>query len=328
MTIMRTYHNDKDTTMSSKEQVTYVGIDVSKGWLDIDVNKKVSRIKQDEGMIQEFIQSKLTGSMICVLEATGGYERLIVSMLSQKNIGVHIAHTHKVRSYAKARGYFAKTDKIDAKVLREYGYFSEAVATTKKTQLQYELADLQSRIIEIKTALRSEYNRLGCCRSVVVTQAVKRSIAFLELELEVANEAIMVLIKSDVDLNETAKLIRSVKGVGEVTMRALIAHLPELGTLSHKKIAALVGVAPFTNQSGKREGRSKIKYGREKVRHVLYMAALTASRYNPKLKEFYERLIAKGKRAKVALVAVMRKMLTILNAIVRDKKAWQVAKTA
>lgn len=309
--------------MSYKAQVNYVGIDVSKGWLDIAIDAKVYRVKQTEVKITEFIKTQLQESMICILEATGGYERLVVKLLDGANIGVHFAHTHKVRAYAKARGCFAKTDAIDAILLAEYGQFSNATANVKKTQSQYDLADLQSRSIEIKAALRAEQNRLGCCRSEVVKKTVGRSIAFLEAELAIVLEAITDLIESDPELNQKAKLIRSLKGVGQVTTHALLAHLPELGTIGHKQIAALVGIAPFTWQSGKREGRAKIRYGRAKVRHVLYMAALVASRFNPVLKEFYERLRAKGKPGKVAIVAVMRKMLVILNALTRHNQPWQ-----
>lgn len=313
--------------MSYESQVSYVGIDVSKDWLDIAIEGKVYRVKQTQSKINEFISSRLKGSMVCVLEATGGYERLAVQLLESSNIGIHFAHTHKVRAYAKARGYFAKTDKLDALLLEEYGRFSEASANAKKAQIQYDLADLQSRSTEIKASLRAENNRLGCCRSGRVKEGVERSIAFLEAELALVLKDIKLLIESNAELTQHAKIIESLKGIGPATTYALLAQLPELGTLSHKKIAALVGVAPFTWQSGKREGKAKIRYGREKVRHVLYMAALCAARFNPVLKEFYERLLARGKPAKVALVAVMRKMLVILNAMVKNKKSWQLIKT-
>ena len=313
--------------MSCESQVSYVGIDVSKDWLDIAVEGKVYRVKQTQAQIDEFIRARLNVAMVCVLEATGGYERLSVKLLEGSDIGVHFAHTHKVRAYAKARGYFAKTDKIDALLLADFGRFSNAQANAKKAQNQYDLADLQSRSSEIKAVLRAENNRLRCCRSERVKQGVERSISFLESELALVLEDIKALIGSDAELSENEKIIGSLKGVGQATTYALLAQLPELGSLNHKKIAALVGVAPFTWQSGKRE-KAKIRYGREKVRHVLYMAALSAARFNPVLKEFYERLMARGKPAKVALVAVMRKMLVILNAMVKNKKTWQLIKTA
>lgn len=306
----------------------FVGIDVSKEWLDIAVDQKCFRVIQTQEAIDEVIKQAIKPSnpSLCIVESTGGYERLVVERLQAAELNVHIAHPLRVRTFAQAKGLLAKTDKLDAYVLSSYGQFIGAEAVTKPMSAeQQKLRDLQARYTQVKEMLHAESCRLGNCVSKQVKSNIKRIFNFLKKELETLETEIQKLIEQDELLNHRQKLLRSMKGVGVKTAQAMIIHLPELGQLSRKKIAALVGVAPMTKQSGKKQGHARIQQGRGTVRHVLYMAALVASRFNPLFKQFYNRLIEKGKPAKVAIVAIMRKMLVTLNAMIRDDIAWKYA---
>lgn len=304
----------------------FVGIDVSKEWLDIAINQKCYRVLQTQEAIDEIISRiiKPSNASLCVVESTGGYERLIVERLQFAKLNVHIAHPSRVRTFAQAKGLLAKTDKLDAYVLSAYGQFvGEEAVTRSLSAEQQKLRDLQARYTQIKEMLHAESCRLGNCVITQVKENIKKIFNFLKKELEVLEEEIQQLIKQDELLNHHQKILRSMKGVGVKTSQMMLIHLPELGHLSRKKIASLVGVAPMTKQSGKKQGYAKIQQGRGCIRHVLYMAALVASRFNPVFQHFYNRLIEKGKPAKVALVAVMRKMLVTLNAMVRDNQTWK-----
>jgi transposase len=303
----------------------FIGIDVSKEWLDIAVGQENFRINQNKKAIDEAIKKiKLHQILLCVVESTGGYERLVVDRLRKAKLNVHVAHPFRVRMFAKAKGLLAKTDKLDAYVLSEYGEFIGAEAITEPLSTeQQKLRDLQFRSSQVKQMLHAESCRLGNCVVKEVKENIKKVYTYLKKELETLEEEIQKIIEQDELLRHHQTLLISMKGIGKKTSQTLMIHLPELGQLTRKKIASLVGVAPRTNQSGKKQGHARIQQGRSCVRHVLYMAALVASRFNPVFKVFYERLIEKGKPAKVALVAVMRKMLVTLNAMVRDNKTWE-----
>lgn len=303
----------------------FVGIDVSKEWLDIAINQQYFRVSQTEREIDEVIAEKIKPhAKLCIVESTGGYERLIIERLQAAKLNVHIAHPLRVRTFAQAKGLLAKTDKLDAYVLSAYGQFIGAEAVTRPLSSdQQKLRDLQARYSQLKEMLHAESCRLGNCVIREVKNNIKKIHNFLKKELETLEEEIQKLIKQDELLNHRQEILRSMKGVGIKTSQIMLIHLPELGHLSRKKIASLVGIAPITKQSGKKQGYAKIQQGRGCVRHVLYMSALVASRFNPVFKKFYNRLIEKGKPAKVALVAVMRKMLVTLNAMIRDNKTWK-----
>jgi transposase len=306
----------------------FVVIDVSKEWLDIVINQSWFRINQTEGNIDEAISKKLKphNPLLCIVESTGGYERLIVERLQAFGLNVHVAHPMRVRTFALAKGLLAKTDKLDAYVLSAYGQFIGAESITKPVSIkQQKLKDLQARYVQIKEMLHAESCRLGNCVCDSVKKNIQKIVKFLKKEAASLEAEIEELIEHDDLLNSQKKLLRSMKGVGIRTAQTLLIHLPELGCLSRKQIAALVGVAPMTKQSGKKQGYSRIQQGRGHVRHVLYMAALVASRHNPIFKQFYTRLVEAGKAPKVALVAIMRKMIVTLNAMMRDNVAWKYA---
>lgn len=308
-----------------KKYEIFWGIDVSKSWLDISVEGKVSRIEQTAQAIKEFIKAHKQPDKghLAIVESTGGYELLAVNRLAKAGFIVHIAHPTKVRHYAKAKGYLAKTDKVDARVLESYGHFIEPEAIYDlPSEIERELAALNARLMQLKESYHQECCRLGLASHRLIKASHEKVLALLKKEQARIEEQLLSLIKSHPSLSEKYRLLRSMKGVGPVLAMTLLAELPELGKVDKKGIAALVGVAPLTKESGKKTGKAKTGYGRQSVRKVLYMAALVAAQYNPTLKAFYQQLLARGKVKKVALVAVMRKMLVILNAMLQSKVAF------
>lgn len=298
----------------------YWGIDVSKNWLDIAINQQVFRIDQTEKAINKFIKKNYIEKTLTVVESTGGYESKIVRCLASSGITVHIAHPNKVKAFSKAKGKLAKTDKIDAKLLKEYGQFiKEDEIRDLPSQYQTELQLLGSRLEQLKEMHHQESCRLGIASDKVIKKSINLILKSLKMQMLIVEEKIMRLIDEDIVLKEKYNLLRSMKGVGSVLAMSLITDLPELGKANKKEIAALVGVAPITKESGQKRGKATTKYGRNGVRKKLFMGALTACRRNGKLKNFYEKLIAAGKPKKVAIVAIMRKMIVILNAMVQSK---------
>lgn len=301
------------------------GIDVSKEWFDIALENKVFRIKQDKKHISKFICKHLSKKekVLCVLESTGGYERLVAQCLTESGIEVHVAHPNKVLAFAKAKGRLAKTDKIDARILSEYGRFIDSSEIRRpSTPAQNELRELGARLVQLKTMRHQEKCRLGTIESKIVKKSIEKTLKSIETEIEAIEQRLFILIHADVRLNDLYTNLQSMKGVGKTLALMLIIDLPELGQLNRKQVAALVGVSPITRESGKKIGHSSTGHGRAAVRKVLYMAALVACRHNSNMKEFYERLIEAGKAKKVAIVAVMRKMLVILNAMARAGKPY------
>lgn len=309
---------------------TYWGIDVSKKWLDIATETQVIRIDQTEEALESFLKKIYSKSgylnpaeIVITLESTGGYERLAVIFFSKKGFKIHVAHPTKVKSFAKAKGRLAKTDVIDAKVLREYGQFIKASEIRElPDKITEELGFLNARLEQLKEMHHQESCRLGITSEKLAQKSIGIILKALKNEIEKINQEMLGKIKLSHELKEKYDLLRTMKGVGPMLALTLISALPELGTANKKEIAALVGVAPITNQSGQRSGKAKIKYGRHGVRKILYMCALVASKHNNRFKYFYEKLIAGGKPKKVAVVAVMRKMLVILNAMIMSKKAF------
>jgi transposase len=312
--------------MTSNAYENYCGIDVSKEWLDFAVENDVFRVKQDKLQIKKFIRKYLNGkgTILCVLESTGGYEHLVSQCLVEADIEVHVAHPNKVVAFAKAKGRLAKTDRIDAKILQEYGKFiQQNELRSPLTKEQLELQELGARLAQLKINRHQETCRIGTMKTPTVKKSLEMMVKVLDKQIDVFEEAIIDAIKKDERLKKLYALLQSMKGVGKVLAMVLITDLPELGSLNKKQIAALVGVAPITKQSGKWNGVASTNYGRATVRKILYMAALVASKHNDKMREFYERLVAKGKLKKVALVAVMRRMIVILNAMVCNETCYQ-----
>lgn len=305
-----------------------VGIDVSKDRLDVHVAPSGDHfvIRNDHAGVDELASRlRLFGADVVALEATGGFERLAVAGLSGAGLAVIVVNPAQVRSYANALGRRAKTDPIDAAVIAAF------VAATKpqirplrdvETQALQELVTRRRQIVQMIVA---EECRDGMVISSQARKSIKRLLAVLRRELESLEVELDDHIHKSPLWRVHASLLTSVPGVGPATARTFLAEMPELGTLDRRQIASLAGLAPWTRQSGKWKGKSFIGGGRSKVRAALFMAALVASRHNPVLKAFRDRLVASGKPKIVAIVATMRKLITILNAIIRDQKTWQNA---
>lgn len=305
----------KDIIMQTDFEA-YWGIDISKDWLDIAIGDRVYHVEQREAAINEVIKQHLTGHTLAVLESTGGYEYLAARCLSEAGVRVHIAHPLKVKAFGRAKGQLAKTDKIDAQLLKAYASFLEVSELKAPPSVeQWELQALGSRLNQLKAIRHQERCRQGLATGVMVKASIQQLLSVLEAQIQEVQASILSLIQRQPKLQERFTRLQSMPGVGPVLAMTLITDLPELGQANQKEIAALVGVAPITSQSGHQRGRASIKYGRFEVRKALYMGALSASRHQPRFKALYERLRAAGKPAKVALVAVMRKMIVSLNAM-------------
>lgn len=310
--------------MTEHENKNYVGIDVSKKSLDVYIHPigQILKVTNDTVGIKQ-LQKILTNKhshVIC--EATGGCERLVAQMLSKAGIAVSIVNPRQVRDFAKAMGQLAKTDQIDGRIIALFGEKIEPAIKAPVSIKQQALADCKSRRKQLVAMITMEKQRLHRA-SPEIKKSIEKIIKYLEKELEALEKSLRSYIAGDAEWSKKDKLLRSIRGVGEAVSTTLIADLPELGTLDHKKISALVGVAPFNRDSGIYVGNRTIWGGRASVRAALYMAALVASKNNPKIKAFYERLCAVGKAKKVALTACMHKLLIIMNAMLKTETAWQ-----
>jgi transposase len=303
-----------------------IGIDVSKDKLDIMIfpSEEHFIIENTRNKIGQFIRKTLVKATVIqiVMEATGGYERLAFEMFSMAKLTVHIAHPNKVFHYGKSKGSFAKTDKIDAKLLANYGLDNE-LDPSKFDKNQYYIHSLSMRLIQIKEDLMITRCRLTApSLNSEAKKSLIRQENWLKKELELIEVKLEVNIVKDELLAKVQQIITSVKGVGKMTANLLICQMSELGSLNKREIASLSGLAPRNNDSGKRSGMRRIIGGKAAVRKALYLCALSASKHNPKLKLFYNKLIEQGKKPKVALIAVARKLIVIINSLVAHKTTW------
>jgi transposase len=313
-----------------KGEDVFVGLDVAKVTLDVAVRPTGERwqVENDDAGIAELVArlGRLTPTLL-VCEATGGYERAVVAAMAAAGVPVVVANPRQVRDFAKSTGQLAKTDRLDAGIL---ALFAERIRPTPRplgdaaSQLLDALLTRRRQLLEMLVA---EKNRLGFAPRPL-HRGIRQHIRWLERQLaDVTGEVARVIEASPV-WRAKDDLLRSVPGIGPVVSATLLGELPELGQLTHKQIATLVGVAPLARDSGQLRGKRMVYGGRAPVRHALFLAALCGRRWNPQLKVFYERLIAAGKPKKVALIACARKLLTIVNAMVRDNAAWRLPEFA
>ena len=305
---------------------SYVGIDVSKGRLDVAVLGEEQAWQVDntrEGIAKLVQQMQELHPALIVVEATGGYQRAVVEALFWAGLAVAVVNPARVRQFARACGLLAKTDKLDAQVLAEFGRRVQPRCYEGKSEAEKQLSALLVRRKQLEEMLKAEQNRLRTI-SPSLRGSVERIIAILKEEKNLLDEQIRKLMNEQKAWQAQTKILGSAPGVGMVTTATLLAELPELGKLDRKKIAALVGVAPMNFDSGKKRGYRKTKGGRRDVRSVLYMATLVATRYNPMIQTQYQQMLKRGKVKKVALTACMRKFLTILNAMLRDQQPFRV----
>jgi transposase len=302
-----------------KEQLVYLGVDIAKSYLDAAMGSEKRRFSNDTIGHRELIkwvkQVKAPVQVIC--ESSGGYERALVQGLARAGVQISLVQANRVRQFARAAGILAKTDRIDAEVLCEFGKVMRPQTVTAAKLEQEHLRELESQRRHLTHLLVMEQNR-GTRVSDASVQRLNRSlINQIKKQIEKLDRLIKEHIEQSPRLFAKAEKLTSIKGVGERTAALLLAQMPELGQLNRREVAALVGVAPFNRDSGRMRGKRAIYGGRRFVRHGLYMAALVAARHNPILRGFYLRLRAAGKPAKLALTATMRKLLIVLNSALK-----------
>jgi transposase len=308
--------------------VTWIGIDVAKesldaGWID-SAAPQALLVKNAPAGFAALIQGlPPAANARIVVEATGGYERALVTALIEAGYQVAVANPRQVRDFAKAVGILAKTDRIDARVLARFGEQVQPRLLEEDPAERGELIQLVARrrqLVELRTM---ESNRLGQATARAAQKSIRHMLKLLDKEIEQLEAEIARLVQTDDDWRSKMELLTSVPGVAKVTSTTLIAEVPELGRLNRQAIASLVGLAPFNDDSGRHRGTRRIQGGRSAVRSVLYMAAIAARRWNPVIRAFSERLAAQGKKPKVVITACMRKLLVILNTMVKNNTPWK-----
>jgi transposase len=310
------------------EHSLFVGLDVAKDHLDVHVRPtgETFRVPHDEAGLAVLVERlrPLTPTLV-VLEATGGYETTVAATLAGADLPLAVVNPRQIRDFARATGQLAKTDALDARVIALFAEAIRPVARPLADDQAAELRQLVARRRQLVEMLGAELNRRRLLRNQRLQRQVDAHIAWLEEALRRLDKDVHTLIRATPVWRETDDLLRSVPGIGPVTACVLISDLPELGRLDRRRIASLVGVAPFARDSGAFRGRRMIAGGRGAIRRVLYMATVAALKHNPVIAAFYARLVANGHPAKVALTAAMRKLLIIVNAIVRDHRPWRIA---
>lgn len=310
----------------SEEPSCFVGIDVSKDNLDVFLlpGGECRQFANDAtGHAQLVAWLKRQPPCAIVLESTGGYERPALFALQENQLHVSLVNPRQVRDFAKGIGQLAKTDRLDAAVLAKFAELIRPAPTEKTSEKQRELEALVVRRRQLVEARVAETNRRGQVADRFVRQSVERSIKAIDREIKKVEERLAKLIESDDQWRGKLKLLQSVPGIGPTTAAVLLTEMTELGALNRQEISALAGVAPYPDDSGGRTGKRAIRGGRRRLRSVLYMAALSARRHNPVLKDFAQRLTIAGKAFKVVQVACIRKLLVILNAILKTNVPWK-----
>lgn len=314
--------------MSKKQAKTFIGIDVSKQWLEVAVHEQdyqfrcANRASAFAALLAELIDLR---PALIVLEATGGLERAVVAALHGVGLPVVVVNPRQVRHFASALGQLAKTDRLDARVLAAFAAAIKPQQRPIKTNEELELDALTGRRDQLVEMLADEKNRRAAAATDSVRDEIQQHINWLKDRIAELDQQLKKLLQSSARWQVKAQILQSTPGIGPVVSALLLAQLPELGTLNRQQISKLVGVAPLNRDSGQQRGSRHIFGGRANVRRVLYMAALTASRWNPVIKAFFERLLAKQKPFKVAITACMRKLLTIINFMMRDGSSWKSA---
>jgi transposase len=303
-----------------------MGIDVAKATLDVAVlDQPVRTVANDAAGIRALVHALAADApTLIVLEATGGYETALVAALAVAGLPVAVVNPRRVRDFAKALGILAKTDRIDAQVLARFAADMRPTPRPLPDETHAELRALVARRTQLVDMRTAELNRLPGARPAV-QRSVREHVTWLDRRIKDTDREIMRLIQASPVWRLRDQILQSTPGIGPQTSARLLVSLGELGDLTSKQLAALVGVAPFNRDSGRRAGPRTTWGGRAPVRTALYMATLVATRHNPVIKAFYQRLRAAGKPAKVALVAAMRKLLTILNAMIKQQRTWSPA---
>jgi transposase len=322
-------------TLSHLTDNTFVGIDVGGAGLDVAWHRGDSaHYANRPDAIATLVERLRTGPGLTriVVEPTGGYEKALVKALRQAQLPVEIIHTTRFNAYRQMVGVKAKSDTSDARLLASYAAAPDEIRGRKaghvelpEDAIREELSELASRRDQLKHMIHAETCRLGTVRMADLREAITTHLEALRAEDQQMHQMMLALVQQRADLQRDQRLLKTIKGIGVKSALAFLASVPELGRVDNKAAAALVGVAPFVRQSGTMNAPARIHGGRAAVRTILYMAAVAASRHNPVLRPFYERLIAKGKPPKVALIAVLRRLVVFANAVLRSGQPWRGA---
>jgi transposase len=322
-------------TLSHLTDNTFVGIDVGGAGLDVAWHRGDSaHYANRPDAIATLVERLRTGPGLTriVLEPTGGYEKALVKALRQAQLPVEIIHTTRFNAYRQLAGVKAKSDTSDARLLASYAAAPDEIRGRKaghvelpEDAIREELSELASRRDQLKHMIHAETCRLGTVRMAELREAITTHLEALRAEDKQMHQMMLALVRQRADLQRDQSLLQTIKGIGMKSALAFLASVPELGRVDNKAAAALIGVAPFVRQSGTMNAPARIHGGRAAVRSILYMAAVAASRHNPVLRPFYERLIAKGKPPKVALIAVLRRLVVFANAVLRSGQPWKGA---
>ena len=307
---------------------SYIGIDISKSNLDVDLLGKAKQYCNSSVGIKNFINAlkshfkKSIDSVIIIVEASGGYEQCLVKACHAKGVAIHVAHANKVRAFAKSKGLLAKTDLLDATLLSQYGSVMQChgdeVLLSKNAE---KIKLLLGRREQLMADRQRERNRLDKLHDKDIKSSVDEHIKWFDKAIKGIDKELTKFSQAE-DMKTTYTLLTSIPGIGALVANYLIANLPKLGKLDHKSISALVGVAPYNRDSGTLHGKRFIQGGRGQLRCILYMAAISAIQFNNDMKSFYQRLKSSGKPTKVVLVAVIRKLLTVINSVMKRQTPW------
>lgn len=312
--------------MKLKEFDYVVGVDVSKANLDIALPDESFTIQNNTKSFHKLVDRIASDSVIVVMEATGGYENQLVETLHSQEIALAVVNPRRVRDFAKGIGKDAKTDPIDARTIAFYGQVVQPSPQLPKSEDAKKLTAFVERRRQLLELIGQEENRLEHVDDVDIQELIEKSLQMLKKQLKTVDERLAKAIKTPAgDNRRKIEILQSAKGIGPVAISTFLAELPELGELNRSEIAKLVGVAPINNDSGKHKGKRRTIGGRSYVRRVLYMATLSATRHNATIRRFYQRLVANGKEKKVALVAAMRKFVTILNTLIKKDELWKTS---
>ena len=306
----------------------FVGLDVSKNRLDVHVRpagESFTLAYDEAGLVTLVTRLSALRPALIVLEATGGYEAAVAAALANAGLPVAVVNPRQIRDFARATGQLAKTDALDARVTAWFAETVQPAARPLATEQAQVLGELVARRRQLVEMVGAEMNRRRQVRDRGLHTRITAHVTWLTRAIEELEGDIQRLIRSSPVWRETEDLLTSAPGIGDITAHALIAELPELGQLNRRRIAALVGIAPFNRDSGLWRGRRMIRGGRPAVRRALYMATMVAIRHNPPITDVYRRLTRAGRPKKVAIIAAMRKLVTILNAMLRDQRRWQPA---
>lgn len=309
-------------------QNSNVGIDVSGAWLDVHM--------EPQGLCRRF-ENNITGVQnlarwleghavnLIAMEATGGLERLCARSLMEQGYPVRVVNPSCIAGFRKALGRHAKTDMLDAKIIALFAGSVPQVPSGQPDPVMMELKDLGARYTQLTQMMAAEKNRIKRVHHATAEGSIRRMIAVLQAERKALGEEMLAIIQGSETLQRHYDILVSIPGIGPLTALTLLCSMPELGLANDRQIAALAGVAPMNNDSGKITGRAHLRGGRKYVRKMLYMAAMAAKRFNPKIRAFFEKLVTNGKPRKIALIACMRKLIVLANKLISKKQHWQVA---